>query len=99
MSDYFLVEARLKVVGVCRSAGRIEGGGNVSKVSEWNMSVKERVFRESFWRQYEVLRGEDVESVEKELEKFRGIVKECINTNDVCGMRHVGRQRRKESEW
>ena len=30
-------------------------------------------------------------------EKFRDIVKEC--TNDVCGMRRVGGQRRKGSEW
>ena len=29
--------------------------------------------------------------------KFRNIVIEC--TNDVCGMRRVGGQRRKESEW
>ena len=35
--------------------------------------------------------------MEKEWDKFRDIVMEC--TNDVCGMRRVGRQRRKESEW
>ena len=35
--------------------------------------------------------------MEKEWEKFRDIVLEC--TNDVCGMRHVGRQKRKGSEW
>ena len=29
--------------------------------------------------------------------KFRDIVMEC--TNDVCGMRRVGGQRRKGSEW
>ena len=33
----------------------------------------------------------------KEWEKFRDIVMEC--TNDVCGMRRVGGQRRKGSEW
>ena len=33
----------------------------------------------------------------EEWEKFRDIVMEC--TNDVCGMRRVGRQRRKGSEW
>ena len=42
-------------------------------------------------------RGGEVESVEEEWEKFRNIVIEC--TNDVCGMGHVGRQRRKGSEW
>ena len=41
-------------------------------------------------------RGVKVESV-KEWEKFRDIVMEC--TNDVCGMRHVGGQRRKGSVW
>ena len=33
----------------------------------------------------------------REWEKFRDIVMEC--TNDVCGMRRVGGQRRKGSEW
>ena len=35
--------------------------------------------------------------MEKEWEKFRDIVMEC--TNDICGMRRVGSQRRKGSEW
>ena len=35
--------------------------------------------------------------MEKEWEKFRDTVMEC--TNDVCGMRLVGGQRRKGSEW
>ena len=35
--------------------------------------------------------------VEKERLKFRDILMEC--TNDICGMRRVGRQRRNGSEW
>ena len=35
--------------------------------------------------------------MEKEWEKFKDTVMEC--TNDVCGMRRVGGQRRKGSEW
>ena len=35
--------------------------------------------------------------MEKESEKFRDIVMEC--TNDVCGMRRIGGQRRNGSEW
>ena len=35
--------------------------------------------------------------MEKEWEKFGDIVIECIN--DVCGMRRVGGQGRKGSEW
>ena len=35
--------------------------------------------------------------MEKEWEKFRDIVMECAN--DVRGMRRVGGQRRKGSEW
>ena len=31
------------------------------------------------------------------MEKFRDIVMEC--TNDVCGMRRLGGQRREGSEW
>ena len=34
MSYHFLVEARLKLVGGRRSAGRMESGRNVSKVSK-----------------------------------------------------------------
>ena len=45
---------------------------------------------------YEVCRGGEVESAEKEWEKFRDMVMEC--TNDVCGMGRVGRQKRKGSE-
>ena len=41
--------------------------------------------------------GGGIKSVEKEWEKFRDIVIEC--TNDVCGMRRVGGQGRKGSEW
>ena len=38
-----------------------------------------------------------IESVKQEWAKFREIVMVC--TNDVCGMRRVGGQRRKGSEW
>ena len=69
---------------------------NVLMVSELNNSVKEMAYQESLRGQYEVWRGGVVESVEKEWEKFRDIVMEC--TNDVCGMRRVGGQRRKGSE-
>ena len=40
MSDHFWVEARLKLVGGWRSAGRMEGVRNVLKMSELNNSVK-----------------------------------------------------------
>ena len=46
---------------------------------------------------YKVWRGGEIESVEKEWEKFRDMVMEC--TNDVCAMRRVGEERRKGSEW
>ena len=92
MSDQFLVEARLKLFSGWRSAGRMEGVRNVLKVSELNHSVKERTYQESLRGKYEVWRGGEVESVEKEWEKFRDMAMEC--TNDVCGMRRVGGQRR-----
>ena len=60
LSDYFLVEARLKLVGGWRSAGRMEGVRNVFKVSEPNHSVKERAYQESFRVKYEVWRGGEV---------------------------------------
>ena len=97
LSDHFLMEARLKLVGGWRSDVRMEGVRNVLKVSELNNSVNERTYQESLSGKYEVWRGKKVESVEKELEKFRDIVMEC--TNDACSMRRVGEQRRKRSEW
>ena len=97
MSDLFLVEARLKLVDSWSSAERMEGVRNVLKVNELNHSVKERAYQESLHGKYEVWRDGEVKSVEKEWEKFRDIVMEC--NNDVCGMRHVSRQRRKGSEF
>ena len=97
MSDHFLVEVQLKLVGGWRSVGRMEGVRNVLKASELNNRVKEREYQESLRRKYEVWIGGEVKSVEKEWEKFRDIVMEC--TNDVCGMRRVGGQRRMGSEW
>ena len=47
LSDHFLVEARLKLVGGWRSAVRMEGVRNVLKVNELNNSVKERAYQES----------------------------------------------------
>ena len=40
LSDHFLVEARLKLLGGWRSAERMEGVRNVLKVSELNNGVK-----------------------------------------------------------
>ena len=97
MSDHFLVEARLKLVGGWSCAGRMEAVRNVLKLSELNNRVKERSCQESLRGKHEVSRGGEVESAEKDWEKFRDIVMEC--THDVCGMRRVGRQRRKGSEW
>ena len=40
MPDYYLVEARLKVVGGCSSARRMEGVRNVLEVSDLNKSER-----------------------------------------------------------
>ena len=44
MSDHFLVETQLKLVGGWRSAGKQKGVKRVLKVSELNNSVKERKY-------------------------------------------------------
>ena len=77
LSDHFLVEARLKLLGGWRSAGRMEGVRNVLKVSELNHSVKETAYQEGLRVKYEVCRGGEVKSVEKEWEIFRDMVMEC----------------------
>ena len=66
---------------------------NLLRVSELNQSVKNQ---ESLHGKYEMLRGGYVEGLETVWEKFRDFVKEC--TNNVCGMRRVGGQRRTERE-
>ena len=63
MSDHFLVEAQLKLVGGWRSVGRMEGVTNVLKVSELNNRVKDRAYQESLRGKYEVWRSGEVESV------------------------------------
>ena len=95
MFDHFLVEARLKVADGWRSTRRMEGVRILLKVSGLNKSVKEMVYLESLHEKYKVLRGGNVEGVEKEWET--DILKEC--TNGVCGVRRVGGQRRKGNEW
>ena len=74
MSYHFLVEARLKLVGGWRSAVRMEGVRNVLKMSELNNRAKEGAYQESLCGKYELWRGGEVESVEKEGEEFRDIV-------------------------
>ena len=59
LSDHFLVEARLKLLGGWRSAERMEGVRNVLKVSELNHSVKERAYQESLRGKYEVWGGRE----------------------------------------
>ena len=68
MSDYFLVEAWLKLVGGWRSVRRMESVRNMLKVSELNNTVKEKAYQESLHGKYEVWRGGE------EWEKFRDIV-------------------------
>ena len=65
MSDQFWAEARLKLVGGWRNAGRMEIVRNVLNVSELNNRVKEMAYQESFHGKYEVWRGGEVESVRK----------------------------------
>ena len=79
-------------------AGGVPGGWRVWEMCwrwvNW-ISVKEMAYQESLRGKYEVWRGGEVESVEKEWEKFRDRVMEW--TNDACAMRRVGGQRRKGS--
>ena len=52
LSDFFLLEAQLKLVGGWRSVGRMEGVRNLLKVSKLNNSVKEGAFQESLIGKY-----------------------------------------------
>ena len=76
----------------------MEGVRNVLKVSELNNCVKERAYQEILRGKYEVWRGGEVESVEKEWEKFSDMVMEC--TNDVHMWHETCRRAEKKgSEW
>ena len=59
LSDHFLEEARLKLLGGWRSAGRMEGVRNVLQVSELNHSVKETAYQESNMKCAEVGRSRE----------------------------------------
>ena len=61
ISYHILVESRLKLVGIWRSAGRMEGVRIVLKVSELNNTVKEKAYQESLCGKYEMWRGGEVE--------------------------------------
>ena len=65
LSDHFLVEAGLKLLGGWRSAGRMEIVRNVLRVSELNHSVKEMAYQESLRVKYVMCRGGEVEGVER----------------------------------
>ena len=56
--NYFLVEARLKVVGGWRRARKMEGVRSVLKVSELNDGEKAWVYQQSLHGKYDRLRGE-----------------------------------------
>ena len=89
--DHFLMKTWLKLVGGWRSAGRMESVRNVLKVSELNNRVKGHTRRACVEN---VKCGEVGRS---RVWRRSGKSSEC--TNDVCGMRRVGGQRRKSSEW
>ena len=59
MSDHFLVDARLKLLGGWRSAGRMEGVRNVLRVSELNNRVQEKAYEERIPGKYEVWGGRE----------------------------------------
>ena len=77
MSDHFLVEAPLKVLGGWRSAGRMEGVHEKYVEDEWTEYESERtgIPGELEWKIWSVenLRGGDVKLVKNESEKFRDI--------------------------
>ena len=52
---------------------------NVLMASELDASVRDKAYQDSFRGVDEALRSWDVESVEKEREKFLDIVMECTN--------------------
>ena len=63
ISEHFLMEVWLKLVGGWRNARRMEGVRSVLKASELNNRVKERAYWESLHGKYEVWRGGEVEKV------------------------------------
>ena len=66
MSDHFLVEDWLKLEEGWRCARRMEDVRNVLKVSELNNREREMTYQENLDGKYEVWRGGEVKSVEKE---------------------------------
>lgn len=96
LSDHFLVEGLIKIEG--RWKRRRSGQKReVLRVAVLNEEGKEQELREKLERLYGAIRGQPCGSVEGEWVRFRDGVNQCAR--EVCGVRYVGGQRRKGSEW
>ena len=69
------------------------GGREEVKVSELNVESKAEEFHEVLRKKYDSVRGQDLRSVEKELETLRNALSR--GAKNVCGVRRVGGCRRK----
>ena len=97
MSDHFLVQGRLLVA---RSGGRNRTGGRVREVLRVNVledAEKLAEFKEKIAAEWEEVRRREKGGVEEEWELFKERILRCAR--DVCGMKKVGGERRRGSEW
>ena len=96
ISDHFLVEGKLRVVGKWKKQRR-SGRREVLRVSALNVKEKEREYQERLRVAWDARKERPVEGVEEEWKCFKEEVLGCAK--EVCGMRRMGGNVRKGSEW
>ena len=97
ISDHFLVEGRLRVGGRVRRNRRIGESRLTLKVSEFEKRDRCVEYQARIASEWEVIKEQEVGDVEKEWQRFKGVVVKCAD--DVCGMRRVGGGVRKGGDW
>ena len=96
ISDHFLVEGKIKDVGNWRTVKRgcIR---EILKVNELYDSSKESEYKNKLWNEWRQVRIKEMGGVEEEWAVFKEKILKCAM--NVCGVRKVGGNRRKGSEW
>ena len=97
ISDHYLVQGEIKV-----AAGGVGGGQGgrereVLRVSELENKEKLEEYRAKLAAEWEEVKRRDKGGVEREWELFKGAI--LRSAKETCGMRKVGRRRRRGSEW
>ena len=97
VSDHYLVEGRVRIVGRWRQARGMVEGRKAVKVNELRKKEKELVYREIIGNRWEGVEVMESRGIEEEWADLKAGLLE--GGGEVCGFRKVGCGMRKGSEW